>query len=513
MHSLSEIYTTSTSLSVVMWLSVVLLISGIFNKKSSLSFVSLILLLFVAYKMKGQLEVQSVSRYGANLILVSVLAYFSQGIKDKAAISVYTVIASLSFFVIHSYIPLNAVRSAPHKETIKSSLPQLDSNAELLVRFESQKDLLTWIDKHDSNYNIIYPAFNPKDKSYNLDEYLIVDLKPYDSVQDKIDELEKLDLVSYVEGNEILELKLPSSDKEKSSSDIQSKQDPFREKQWMADKFDLEKFHNDILKMSASYNSEGCTIAILDTGVDANHEDLKGNYQSTSTTYDSDRRGHGTHCAGIAAAVTGNNIGISSWIPMGLPIKVTSIKVLSSSGIGSQRTIINGILEAADNGYQIISMSLGGRSNPEREQAYNDAIRYANDKGSIVIVAAGNSSSDAARYSPANTPGVIAVAALDSKMELADFSNSVDKLSQGIAAPGADIFSTLPNNKYGINSGTSMAAPFVSGVISIMKYYNPNLTTEEVYYYLEASAIKKNNQLIINPSGALQLMLEAQSTE
>ena len=98
-------------------------------------------------------------------------------------------------------------------------------------------------------------------------------------------------------------------------------------------------------------------------------------------------------------------------------------------------------------------------------------------------------------------------------MQLADFSNKVNNIDYGISAPGDDIFSTLPNNKYGSNSGTSMAAPFVSGIVSIMRYYNPKLTTQETYRYLISSSTKKNGINIINPQGAIELMMKEMPTE
>ena len=120
---------------------------------------------------------------------------------------------------------------------------------------------------------------------------------------------------------------------------------------------------------------------------------------------------------------------------------------------------------------------------------------------------------DARGYSPANTQGVIVVSALDSEMQLAEFSNTVDGLPYGIAAPGKDIYSTLPNSLYGPQSGTSMAAPFVSGIIGLMKYYNPQLTTKETYNILKKSALKKNGQVIINPIDALSATMSLEAIE
>ncbi len=508
MHSLSEIYTSIDSQTILLWLAMMLLITGIYNKKSALSIFSIALIGIVWYKMKGQLSVQSLTYLGINMMLVSAIAYFSSGIKNLYAQITYLLFASLLFFTMHSYFSMYTIRF--YSDTIQEPL---DQEAELLVRFDTQEDLKKWITEYKSTYDIVYPAFTPKDKSYILDEYLIVNLNDNDNAYESIREIEQMPTVAYVEGNELLELKLPTRNTSKSNVSSLSSKDPYTNRQWMAKAFDLEKFHKQISKASTLSAQEVSTIAILDTGVDANHEDLIENYVSTSPSYDKDLRGHGTHCAGIAAAVTGNNIGISSWIPNGIPVRITSIKVLSNNGIGSQRTIINGMIEAADKGYDVISMSLGGRSNPNREQTYREAVQYANDKGAIVVVAAGNSSMDAIGYSPANTPGVIAVSAIDSKMQLAEFSNKIDNITYGIAAPGTDIYSTLPQNEYGTRNGTSMAAPFVSGVVGLMKLYNPDITTEQTYNYLRESAIQKNSNNITNPIGAFQLMMQTVSAE
>ena len=231
-------------------------------------------------------------------------------------------------------------------------------------------------------------------------------------------------------------------------------------------------------------------IAILDTGVDAGHEDLAANFVSTKSRYDIDRRGHGTHCAGIAAAVSNNGVGIASFSPNNKHVRITSIKVLNDSGFGSQKTIINGMLEAADRGADVISMSLGGPSSDRQQRAYQKAVEYANKKGAIVVVAAGNSNRNARNYAPANTPGVITVAAVDTLLNRASFSNTVEDLQWGVAAPGVAIYSAIPGSKYGLKSGTSMATPYVAGLVGILKSLKPSLTTEQVYNILNDTGKK-----------------------
>ena len=102
-------------------------------------------------------------------------------------------------------------------------------------------------------------------------------------------------------------------------------------------------------------------------------------------------------------------------------------------------------------------------------------MEYAAKKGAIVVVAAGNSNMNAKDYAPANTPGVITVAALDTNLNRASFSNFVQDLDQGIAAPGVAIYSSIPGNKYAAFNGTSMATPYVAGLVGLMKSLQPDL--------------------------------------
>jgi thermitase len=227
-------------------------------------------------------------------------------------------------------------------------------------------------------------------------------------------------------------------------------------------------------------------IFILDTGVDALHEDLSGNYISILANYDTDTDKHGTHCAGIACAMSNNNLGIASLNLTGEFTSITSITVLPG-GSGRQENIIDGIILAADNGADVISMSLGGAATDKRQRAYEKAIKYANDKGAIVVVAAGNENTNAKYAVPASCKGVITVAAVDDSLKRAVFSNFVSEIEYKVCAPGVNIFSTIPGNNYQFLNGTSMATPYVSALVGIMKAYKPDLSTAEVYKILNES--------------------------
>ena len=138
-------------------------------------------------------------------------------------------------------------------------------------------------------------------------------------------------------------------------------------------------------------------------------------------------------------------------------------------------------------------MSLGGRSSASKERAYTQVVEYANERGAIVVVAAGNSNMNAKNYSPANTPGVITVSAVDNNLDRAVFSNYVTNVSKGIAAPGVEVYSTIPDNKYASFNGTSMATPYVAGLLGLMKAIRPDLTTDEAYKILDQTGISTSD--------------------
>lgn len=223
-------------------------------------------------------------------------------------------------------------------------------------------------------------------------------------------------------------------------------------------------------------------IAILDTGIDQDHEDLKAKIVAnknftTSRTVD-DRYGHGTHCAGIAAAITDNGKGVAG---VGFNTSLMNGKVLGDNGSGQYSWIANGIIWAADNGAHVISMSLGGSSGSTTLQ---DAVAYAYNKGAVLVAAAGNDNTSSPSY-PAYYEQCIAVAATDQNDAKASFSNYGSWVD--IAAPGVSIYSTLPNHpnrigtrNYGSLSGTSMATPHVAGVAALIKVRYPSMSNADI---------------------------------
>jgi thermitase len=209
--------------------------------------------------------------------------------------------------------------------------------------------------------------------------------------------------------------------------------------------------------------SSQVTIAILDTGVDLDHPDLANkiisnvNFGSSNTT--DDVYGHGTHVAGIAAAMTNNGIGVAG---LGYGSTIMNVKVLDDNGMGAYSWIASGIIWATDNGAKVINLSLGGSS---PSSTLEDAVNYAWNNGVVVVAAAGNAGSTTPAY-PAYYNNCIAVAATDANDGLTSFSNYGKWVD--VAAPGMIIYSTLKDGGYGCKSGTSMASPHVAGLAALV---------------------------------------------
>jgi subtilisin len=201
------------------------------------------------------------------------------------------------------------------------------------------------------------------------------------------------------------------------------------------------------------------TLAILDTGIDENHDDIKDRLRSakdfTGSRYGYvDKQSHGTHCAGIALA-TQNNKGVVGVAPRA---DLHVYKVLGDDGSGASSGIAKGIAQAVDDGCDVLSMSLGSAF---PDQRILKAIKYATDAGCIVVVAAGNDGMDDSVGWPGRSELVICVASYNKRGEISDYSSRGPEVD--IAAPGENIMSTIPGNKYAGMSGTSMATPFVAG--------------------------------------------------
>lgn len=207
----------------------------------------------------------------------------------------------------------------------------------------------------------------------------------------------------------------------------------------------------------------GIIIAVLDTGIDKGHEDLVGrvvgevNFTTSPTA--ADVYGHGTHIAGIIAAVANNGVGIAG---LAYDCRLLNVKVADDGGWVTSGALAKGIIWAVDHGAKVINMSLYLL---EPSVEVERAVEYAWSKGALLVASSGNYLGNRAVY-PAYYGNCLGVAATDTHDEVTLWSGRGDWVE--VAAPGVAIYSTLPGNNYQALSGTSMAAAHVSGLAGLL---------------------------------------------
>jgi len=383
----------------------------------------------------------------------------------------------------------------------------MDPDGEFLVKMEIEQDLL---DQLANDWNCTFEvAFLVNNADITeLDNYFVVNDLINSSQSRKVlyHHLDRSTHIEWFEPNETISLDYQEPTQFSPLKKDFFLNDPDMQKQWGLDPMGVDDLHRFLVESGISPRKVA-QIAIVDSGVDARHEDLRSNYKSFNKKYDEDNNKHGTHCAGIAGAVSNNRLGIASMAPGTGYITLTGFKVINAMGMGTQKQVIKGIIEAVDSGADVISLSLGGPTQRKKELAYKEAVDYALDHGAIVVVAAGNSNRNAMTMCPANVEGVIVVTALNDEKSKAYFSNTVEDIKMSVAAPGQNIYSTVPNNKYASLSGTSMATPYVSGLIGLMKSLRPELTAQEAYHILHKTGIKTKDGVrtgvLIQPYAAI----------
>ena len=225
---------------------------------------------------------------------------------------------------------------------------------------------------------------------------------------------------------------------------------------------------------------QGIAIAVLDTGVDENHFDLPKLSGGVNTIDDThwglDEHGHGTHVAGIIAALD-NNIGVVGVAP---GADLYAVKAMDKKGEGSHSSVIAGIEWAYNNNIQIINMSVGSRNHSD---SLKEAVDAAYENGTLLVASAGNAgdSKDNVFY-PARYDSVIAVSASDRNDELATYSSRGPDVE--LIAPGSNILSLWPDNHMVHSSGTSMASPHVAGSAAVLWGADRNLSNREIRHFL-----------------------------
>jgi thermitase len=220
-------------------------------------------------------------------------------------------------------------------------------------------------------------------------------------------------------------------------------------------------------------------VAVIDTGINAAHPEFAGRlvpgYDFVNQDDDpTDDNGHGTHVAGIIGAGL-DGVGTAGMCPQ---CRIMAVKVLNNKNAGMWSLVAKGILFAVDHGARVINLSLGAAVS---SSTLESAVEYAHTNNVVVIAAAGNNNSDMPFY-PAAIPYVIAVSATDrtdQRWPLSNFGDYID-----VAAPGHQVYSTyhdmVTTNGYAFMSGTSMAAPFVSGLAGLVISRRPELSGEDV---------------------------------
>jgi thermitase len=236
----------------------------------------------------------------------------------------------------------------------------------------------------------------------------------------------------------------------------------------------------------------GIIVAVIDTGIDQHHPAFGGrltsdgwnvldgnaDYQEVANGTDDDgdglideMYGHGTHVAGVIARIAPT-------------VKILPIKALNDDGIGDSFGVATGIVYAYEHGARVINLSL---SSTQESEVVDRAILAAHERGVVVVASAGNSDRETPKEYPSASPWVIGVASTDPEDVKSSFSNYGAELS--LSAPGTEIESATPGGGYGATSGTSMAAPFVTGAVALVMEKNPNMSTDEIQALIESTSV------------------------
>ncbi len=386
---------------------------------------------------------------------------------------------------------MSSTRSTSSSQALSDNNQQEASNLIITFRKETSVNRINAI-FNDYNFNII-------DENPSLDAFLIE--APDYSIPEAINLASKIPEIRYIE---------PNYRATALTDNVYIPFDPDYNRQW----------NLSLLRLPQTWNTLGRTnrirVAILDTGVDINHPDLRANLD-TSYAYnfvnnnrnvnDDHIQGHGTHVAGIIGAQR-NNLGIAGILEN---VEILPLKVLSASGGGSFWNIGAGILYAAGievegkpfnpQPVDIINLSLGGSINNEVGEYLHDAIKQAAAKGIIMVAASGNNNQDSLLY-PAAYPEVLSVGSIrlnNNRLFRTNTSNYGVDLD--FVAPGHLIYSTIPGGDYEYLSGTSMAAAHLTGVIGLMLTQEGRLSFTEIKERLQKTAMKIEGRYFAEETG------------
>ncbi|MDR4952885.1 S8 family serine peptidase [Chryseobacterium sp. ES2] len=258
---------------------------------------------------------------------------------------------------------------------------------------------------------------------------------------------------------------------------------------------------------NANYTGKGIDVCILDTGLETSHpdfsnEEIEGKSFIDAEDWNRDPNGHGTHCAGVATGNTRSDTGKRYGIARDCNLKIA--KVLADNGRGTTSSVIDAIDWAITKKFRILSLSLASpvRLDDQPSVLFETIGERALENNCLIIAAAGNDSNrpqiPQPVSMPANSKSIMAIGAIDAQMKIARFSNAGLNPSTGgsinVCAPGVDIISSYPKNAknksnlYYSMSGTSMAAPHVSGLAALYMEQFPNKSAKEIWELIESKA-------------------------
>jgi len=408
-------------------------------------------------------------------------------LKNKKLIILFLIIGLLLLSGLSYYF----INSSSRKAEIPKNAQYIED--EIVIKYK--EGFAPGEEKHDSikqqlkELGVISSQKVYESTEAPLDRYYKLQLKQGTNIEEIRDALNKLEAIGEAEPNYILQTRAAPND-------------TLYPRLWSLPKIQADKAW-DITK-----GKNEVTVAIVDTGVDYNHEDLQGKVikgrdfstcaqvsltppitclqQKLQDDDPLDDNGHGTHVAGIVAALSSNQKGITGVVWQG---KILAVKVLDTGGGGSMTDVMQGIEYAINNGSNVINLSLGA---PGNCSPMNDLFKKAAEKKIVIIAAAGNDNTELLNDVPGTCENVISVANTnqsDGKTDSSRWGSQID-----IAAPGADIISLksarcdsrvcvpdkIINTSYLSLSGTSMASPHVAGVAALIISANQQLTSQQV---------------------------------
>lgn len=341
---------------------------------------------------------------------------------------------------------------------------------ENIVQIAEQADTMELVTVH--NEAIAEEALQVVDKTEDL---LVVEVNAT-NIEEVKESLLNFDNVEYVEENVVYT--------------IADMDDEYYKSQWNLKSINTEQAWTD-LDQSNINSEKQVVVAVLDTGIQHDHEDLAGRTLRGKTFVEneinddddgSDNQGHGTFVSGFIAANADNSVGIAG-VAGKQNVKILPVKVMNKNGSGTAANIAKGIEYAIAEGVDVINMSLSG----EYSEAVNEAVQKAAAAGIVVVAAAGNGGGSADVSFPAALNNVISVAALAEKDQ--HYTRSNVGATVDLSAPGAGVFSTsMTAEKYTTGSGTSYAAPHVAGVAALYKLKHPTASAAEIEEVLKKTA-------------------------